>query len=184
MRYFYDTEFIEDGRTIELISIGIVAEDGRTYYAVNGNVRWERLGHPDMTWIRDNVWKHIPTTGPGQISLNRNHPDVKQRVQIADEVRDFIAGPPPGFLRSEVELWADYGAYDHVALCQLWGRMIDLPDGVPMRTNDIIQLAEALGVSERQFPLQSPGTQHHALYDARHNMEVFNLLKFPQKVVF
>ena len=29
MRYFYDTEFIEDGRTIELISIGVAAEDGR-----------------------------------------------------------------------------------------------------------------------------------------------------------
>jgi hypothetical protein len=29
MKYYYDTEFIEDGRTIDLISIGIVAEDGR-----------------------------------------------------------------------------------------------------------------------------------------------------------
>jgi hypothetical protein len=29
MRYWLDTEFIEDGKTIDLISIGIVAEDGR-----------------------------------------------------------------------------------------------------------------------------------------------------------
>lgn len=35
MRYFYDTEFIDDGRTIELISIGMVSEDGREYYAVS-----------------------------------------------------------------------------------------------------------------------------------------------------
>ncbi len=35
MRYFYDTEFIDDGRTIELISIGVTAEDGREYYAVS-----------------------------------------------------------------------------------------------------------------------------------------------------
>jgi hypothetical protein len=28
VRYFYDTEFLEDGKTIELISIGIVCEDG------------------------------------------------------------------------------------------------------------------------------------------------------------
>lgn len=27
-RYFYDTEFIEDGHTIDLISIGIVADPG------------------------------------------------------------------------------------------------------------------------------------------------------------
>ena len=35
VRYFYDTEFIDDGRTIELISIGVAAEDGREYYAVS-----------------------------------------------------------------------------------------------------------------------------------------------------
>ena len=34
MRIFYDTEFLEDGKTIDLISIGMVAEDGREYYAV------------------------------------------------------------------------------------------------------------------------------------------------------
>lgn len=32
-RYFYDTEFIEDGKTIDLISIGVVCEDGREFYA-------------------------------------------------------------------------------------------------------------------------------------------------------
>ena len=35
MRYFYDTEFIDNGRTIELISIGVAAEDGREYYAIS-----------------------------------------------------------------------------------------------------------------------------------------------------
>lgn len=30
--YCYDTEFLEDGRTIDLISIGIVCEDGRSPY--------------------------------------------------------------------------------------------------------------------------------------------------------
>jgi hypothetical protein len=35
MRYWLDTEFIEDGHTIDLISIGIVAEDGRELYAEN-----------------------------------------------------------------------------------------------------------------------------------------------------
>lgn len=33
MKYFFDTEFIEDGKTIELLSIGIVSEDGREFYA-------------------------------------------------------------------------------------------------------------------------------------------------------
>jgi hypothetical protein len=34
-KYFFDTEFDEDGKTIELISIGIKCADGREYYAVS-----------------------------------------------------------------------------------------------------------------------------------------------------
>lgn len=33
MRFWFDTEFFKDGRVIDLISIGVVAEDGREYYA-------------------------------------------------------------------------------------------------------------------------------------------------------
>ena len=35
MKFFYDTEFIEDGTTIDLISVGVVGEDGREFYAVS-----------------------------------------------------------------------------------------------------------------------------------------------------
>ena len=34
-RYFYDCEFIEDGRTVDLVSIGVVDEFGREFYAVS-----------------------------------------------------------------------------------------------------------------------------------------------------
>src|SRR5687767_15414314 len=34
-RFFYDTEFIEDGTTIDLVSIGVVDETGREFYAVS-----------------------------------------------------------------------------------------------------------------------------------------------------
>ncbi len=56
MRYFYDTEFIDDGRTIELISIGVVAEDGREYYAVSTEFDPERAG----SWVRANVLPKLP----------------------------------------------------------------------------------------------------------------------------
>lgn len=180
MRYFYDCEFLEDGRTIDLASIGIVAEDGREYYAVNANVHWERLGKPEFEWVRDNVWKHLPTSGPGQLSLNRYNPDVKEKRKIAEEVKQFLwygyAYPVPGHPEpvGKPELWADYPAYDHVALCQLWGRMIDLPNGLPMRTNCLSQLAESLGIKESSFPQQAESTKHHALYDAKHNKLIFD----------
>lgn len=42
MKYFFDIEFLEDGRTIELISIGIVAEDGSEYYTVKYGLSFTR----------------------------------------------------------------------------------------------------------------------------------------------
>ena len=57
MRYFYDTEFIDDGRTIELISIGVVAEDGREYYAVSTEFDPDRAG----SWVRKNVLPKLPS---------------------------------------------------------------------------------------------------------------------------
>nr|WP_234899948.1 3'-5' exoribonuclease [Streptomyces filamentosus] len=64
-------------------------------------------------------------------------------------------------------MWAWYGAYDHVVLAQLFGRMIDLPTGIPMWTNDIQQECQRLG--NPQMPEQPAGI-HNALADARHNL--------------
>ena len=42
MKYWIDTEFIERPCTIDLISIGLVAEDGREFYAESSEVDWTR----------------------------------------------------------------------------------------------------------------------------------------------
>jgi hypothetical protein len=53
----YDTEFLEDGETIELISIGMVAEDGYEYYAVNRDMPERRIRrHP---WLMENVVPNV-----------------------------------------------------------------------------------------------------------------------------
>ena len=44
MRFFYDCEFIEDGTTIDLVSIGVVGEDGREFYAVSTEFDAGRAG--------------------------------------------------------------------------------------------------------------------------------------------
>jgi hypothetical protein len=55
-RYYLDTEFIEDGHTIDLISIGIVAEDGREFYAVNKGCDFSKADD----WVKENVISHLP----------------------------------------------------------------------------------------------------------------------------
>jgi hypothetical protein len=167
VRYFYDTEFLEDGKTIELISIGIVAEDGREYYAVNRDAPWKRI--KKNGWLMANVVPSLPrlhgdarNIWPGQL-VDFDDPRVKRCGDIANEVGDFLRADGD----DGRELWAYYGAYDHVVLCQLWGPMIMLPEGVPMFTHDIMQLAAG-----RELPQQPDGV-HNALADARHVRTMF-----------
>ena len=42
MKYWIDTEFIAIPYIIDLISIGLVAEDGREFYAESSEVDWSK----------------------------------------------------------------------------------------------------------------------------------------------
>jgi hypothetical protein len=140
MRFWFDTEFIDDGRTVDLISIGIVAEDGRTYYAEVEECDLSR----GCEWVQKNVIPHL--TG-----------EKKSRAVIAGEIKTFVGDRP--------QFWAWFGAYDWVALCQLYGRMIDLPKDWPMFVMDVMQLLVLLRADRRALPEQST-TAHNALNDA------------------
>jgi 3'-5' exoribonuclease-like protein len=155
VKYFYDTEFIENGKTIDLISIGIVAEDGREYYAISSEFD-ESKASP---WVQENVLFQLPTTKTVW----------KSRASIANEVRAFITEES----RDVVELWADYCAYDHVVLCQLYGTMMELPPNIPMFTNDFQQLWRKRGCPS--LPVQKYGL-HDALADARHLRDTLTFL--------
>lgn len=147
-RYFIDTEFIEGGRRtpLDLISIGIVADDGREYYAINRDFRY----HFASDWVKDNVLSCID----GESRYNRIVPE------IASEIRAFCNpqtyGPP--------EFWGDYAAYDWVVLCQLFGDMSQLPKGWPMYCNDFQQLLDDYPKFDALPESKQP---HHALDDAR-----------------
>ncbi len=156
MRYFYDTEFIDDGRTIELISIGVVAEDGREYYAVSTEFDPERAG----SWVRTHVLPKLP---PPASELRR------PRARIRSDLEAFfdIDGAEP------IELWAWVGAYDHVVLCQLWGPMTQLPPTMPRFTRELRQLWEDRG--RPRLPPR-PRDVHDALVDARDQLRRHRLI--------
>lgn len=139
MKICFDTEFIEDGRTIDLLSIGLVREDGAMYYAEPVETDRTRASE----WVQQNVLPYL--TGP-----------VKPREQIAREVLNF-AGQTP-------EFWAWYADYDWVALCQLYGTMMDLPEGWPMFCRDYRQVTDGSGLPAQD---ERDGPEHNALSDAR-----------------
>lgn len=151
-RWFYDTEFNEDGRTIDLISIALVSDTGHEYYAVSSEFNECNCSE----WVKEHVLPLLPPRGTW-----------KNRSVIASEIRELLLrdGDKP-------ELWAYFGDYDHVALCQLYGRMVDLPNGFPFYTLDLKQMMHAHGVPKDQLPT-IVGTEHDALADARWNLAAY-----------
>jgi hypothetical protein len=179
VRYFYDTEFLERGpeHPISFISIGMVADDGRELYAIDWDAPLEAIRQHD--WLMENVVPSLPlrlVESPGlrrtMLAWDVKHPDwprVMPRKMIAMAVAEFLnAG------EEAAELWGWYSAYDHVALAQLFGTMVDLPPCVPMWTNDLRQ--EAARVGNPRVPF-TPDGEHNALADARWNREVAAWLK-------
>lgn len=153
MRYFFDAEFDEDGKTIELISIGIIAEDGREYYAVSSEFDPTHCN----PWVKEHV---LPFLGPG--------PRLRRAV-IAAEVRNFV--------RSYPEWWSYYPSYDWVALCQLYGTMMDLPPTWPKAPLDIRQLAHDRGIAKSLLPRESEDDlEHNALGGARYHRAMYDFI--------
>lgn len=154
MRYFLDTEFIESGpkKPIQLISIGIVAEDGREYYAVSSEF------NPDdaSQWVRDNVLSHLGDSKPRPLT------------NIAAAIQAFV-----GCTGTKPEFWGYYADYDWVVLAQIFGTMMDLPKGFPMYCRDLKQLCDDLG--NPKLPEQGKG-EHNALADACWNMKAYEFL--------
>lgn len=110
-------------------------------------------------WLMENVVPHLGYFGA-----------FKPKQQIADEVGEFLTSG-----KEVPELWAYFSAYDHVALAQLWGRMVNLPSGIPMRTNDVRQEMERLGVVKEEVTQE--GYLHNALDDAQWNWEMLRYLR-------
>lgn len=182
MNYFFDTEFIEGfhkplfGKRrhhIDLISIGIVAGDGRTYEAVSNEYR-----HKDAdAWVRNNVIVPLYTSKiPGfrrqwiYTDNFQNHIG-KSNATIAREIYEFTdAGLhmlderaiPDDFKRQHNVYDSDaiytqptfigyYCDYDWVLLCSLFGRMIELPNGYPKYCIDVKQILDEVAVKWWQF---------------------------------
>jgi hypothetical protein len=156
VRYFFDTEFIEDGHTIDLVSIGVVDEEGREFYAVSTEFDAAKAG----PWVRANVLGKLPPP---------SSPAYLSRAGIREALLAFLVTPG-----TQIELWAWYAAYDHVALAQLWGTMPRLPRPLPRFTRELRQRWEDVGRPALPPP---PANAHDALADARHNLTRWRIIE-------
>lgn len=165
---FYDCEFLDSGSTIDLVSVGMCNDqDDNTLYLFNADAM---LMHAN-DWVRANVFPHLPlckmphTGGPPH--FDKNDTRVMGRSELAKQVADYVRGYGAW---PTVQLWADYGAYDHVAIAQMFGPMVNLPEGFPMYTNEYMTyettMRDTLGAYQL-FRKDKRGNPHDALDDAK-----------------
>lgn len=188
-KVFYDFEFVEQGpdHPIRPLSLGVVAtdenlENAREFYVQMYDNLYYGIRHD---WVRENVlplFEHLQmqqmdagkwldlSLCPGKACSGiHQEPTLAQletcpwvtSKQTGQLLLEFLDIPRYG----DIELWGYYADYDHVALSQLYGKMIDLPKGFPMYTLDLKQLAVAKG--NPKLPSLVGAREHHALDDAR-----------------
>lgn len=180
MKYFIDCEFIDKPFNLQLISIGIVCEDGREYYAVSSEYNY----YDADEWVKENVIKpiyadYMKTATKEDISWYADitffqRPDnnaskmsyacAKNFYQIQREILDFIGDDIP-------EFYGYYSSYDWVLFCGIFGRMLDLPKNWPMFINDLKVIQKLIGVSNF-----TANDIHNALDDARWMFEFYKYL--------
>jgi len=172
MKLFFDTEFTGLHKNTTLISIGIVDEDDRTFYAELNDYDESQV----TPWIRENVINKM-------VYYNRNKFDtmfVKGRTTSVYGSHEYVRDALIEWLSvyDDVQFVSDVCHYDFVLLIDListTGSVFDIPPQICPSCHDINQdIAAARGISEREaFDVSrvdmagsNPHDQHNAGFDA------------------
>lgn len=170
MRFFIDTEFIEGFKKplfgkrrhfIDLISIGIYCEDGRSYYAISNEYDYNDADD----WVKKNVilpiyQQEITGDKRNYFGVNTFHKYIangKSNEQIANEIIHFVMNPVRNngdgsvtvTMNVQPTFFGYYSDYDWVLFCSLFGRMIDLPKGFPMFCIDLKQTLDEVAFKRK-----------------------------------
>lgn len=172
MKIYIDSEFIDDGKTIDLISIGLVSEDGRELYLQHSDFIASRAS----PWVKEHVFPSLsvcPNDAKDPDRLNSWHYGIgecqlgecpwRTRQEIADEIYTFLDADEYG--KPEIISWC--GGFDFVAFCQLFGTMMDLPSSFPHYFKDLQYALDERGIPDHDLPVQE-GATHNALSDAKY----------------
>lgn len=162
MKVFFDTEFTGLHKDTTLISIGLVSDDGRKFYAEFNDFN---LGQLD-SWLLDNVISNLKYNDVNRYKLYSNL-EVYMKGSISEVAQELEL-----WLNQfgEVELWSDCLAYDWVLFNHIFGHAFNVPHNVYYIPFDICTLFKLKGIdhdiSREEFANIESMKKHNALDDA------------------
>lgn len=157
MKIFFDTEFTGLHQKTTLISIGMVAEDGRELYCELCDYDESQIDN----WLRVNVIANLYQT-------NRINTE-----SLAKAIEGFIEP------YESVEMWSDCLAYDWVLFNQIWGHAFNIPKKINYIPFDICTLFKIRSINpdiNREEFSGIKGEKHNALHDAKVIKKCYELL--------
>jgi len=185
MKIFFDTEFTGLHKNTTLISISLIDENDRTFYAEFSDYDECQCDK----WIKENVlanlkYANAPYSEP-LVNVNKNHTNVYgDKDYIRDKLYEWFS------LYDNVELVSDVCHYDMVLFIDIFGGAFDLPKNVNAACHDINQdISRYYEISEteafdfsREELLQNnaiviEGNKHNSLYDAKVIKTIYEIIK-------
>ena len=152
MKVFFDTEFTGLHQNTTLISIGLVDENGREFYAEL--IDYDQTQVDD--WLQDNV------------IANLNGKNRSTTEQLRYDLAEWLSA------YDKVEMWSDCLSYDWVLFNNIWGHAFDIPKNVYYIPFDICTMMKLKGVdpdiNREEYAFNAvPETaqKHNALWDAQ-----------------
>lgn len=204
-KIFFDTEFTGLYQKTTLISIGLVAETGETFYAEFTDYDKDQVND----WIKENVIEKLQLTDKitnivsgweAWDSEEGNYSNAIEFELAAKDMKQFrcigstemIANRLQKWLSKfdKVRMWSDCLAYDWVLFCQIFGHAFQIPENVYYIPFDISTLMLERGIdpdiNREEFAGAFQGSaeisKHNALWDAKVIQRCYNKLVAPAPI--
>lgn len=180
-KIFFDTEFTGLHQNTTLISIGLVSEDNRTFYAEFND--YDRLQCDD--WIKEHVIDNLVMKPPKPGEQEYYHAKRDKSNPIGQDIyngysvqlrnnKETIADELALWLSQfgDVEMWSDCLSYDWVLFSQLYGHAFNIPVNVYYIPFDICTLFKVKNVDpdinrEKFAEVEDVNLKHNSLWDAK-----------------
>lgn len=140
-KLFIDLEFTGLHQATTPISLGIISECGKTFYAEFTDYDRTQLND----WLDENIipntWVAInePITSMGEV-INESRWADKHVFGSSDYIKPFLEEWLSQF--ESIVIWSDCLAYDWVLFNQIWGHAFSIPENVYYIAMDICTLFE------------------------------------------
>lgn len=171
-KIFLDTEFTGLEKDSSLISLALVADDKRRFYAVFNDFEESNLND----FVKSNVLPYLNFSGNDKNLQDYRIKGNAQEIQLAltEWISQFKA----------IQIWADVPHYDWVFFCDLFGGALQIPKNIHYMCMDLatLILSKRIDVNTSRIELLAEDEKpknymkHNALSDAEVGMLILQKL--------